>query len=137
MLPKHLSTVTAYVADRNRGPADFVLLSYVATVCQLVISVGKHSSFIRLRVCLLAVGCARTDAADVGIATAAIASINLLMALCDLGLATALIHYAAVDRARSTTVVTNSRYRLVMHNHHRNRFFGRNANLVAWPGADS
>jgi len=46
-----------------------------------------------------------TQAADIGIATAAIAGINLLMALSDLGLGTAIIHFASSDRKAATGLV--------------------------------
>jgi O-antigen/teichoic acid export membrane protein len=46
-----------------------------------------------------------TSAADIGIATAAIASINLLIALCDLGLGTTLIHYASAEWAQAIILI--------------------------------
>jgi O-antigen/teichoic acid export membrane protein len=105
VLPKYLSTLTAYVADFNRGPADFTRRVtsplYVNSLYLLASTVA--SSALGFVFWLLAARA--TNAADIGIATAAIASVNLLMALCDLGLATALIYYAAIDRAQTTTLV--------------------------------
>jgi O-antigen/teichoic acid export membrane protein len=47
------------------------------------------------------------SAADVGVATAALASVNLLIALCELGLATSLIHFAVAERAESVRLLNS------------------------------
>jgi O-antigen/teichoic acid export membrane protein len=49
-----------------------------------------------------------TSAAEIGIATAAIASVNLLITLCDLGLGTTLIYYASAERVETTTLLNTT-----------------------------